>query len=355
MENFDCCIIGSGLAGAAAVYQANLANLSTLLIDNSTIASGASGNALGGLIPYVTSPSFHAHKFYEFGFAKTFELLSSIDKSIIDFWSGPACQFPSNERPKRIFEGKINYSTISKHDLSESKNILGVESKTDFLLYEKAAFLSPFKLCNYLINKYADKIVLESTIDELIEKSDYCLINSNGEQFKVKNIIIAAATNSIDFIKNNTIKLTPVRGQVALIENQSFFKQIKVPLCYNGYFLPQKSTNYSLLGTTYDYKFLDKNPCRERNKKMLDGLSNWIKDIPEVELNLGATRVAFRTVSKDKLPIIGAISDKLFISTAHGSRGLHSCFIGAEYIVSKIVGSKINEEIYLPVLVNRFN
>jgi tRNA 5-methylaminomethyl-2-thiouridine biosynthesis bifunctional protein len=76
-----------------------------------------------------------------------------------------------------------------------------------------------------------------------------------------------------------------------------------------------------------------------------------------------AGRVAFRAVSKDRVPVVGCVPDKhsfeqdyedlrhgrharhypagaylpgLYLSTAHGSRGLVSCFISAEVIASMI-------------------
>ena len=71
------------------------------------------------------------------------------------------------------------------------------------------------------------------------------------------------------------------------------------------------------------------------------------------ELKASSARVAFRTGTPDKLPLVGEVpavvstgdTSGLYISLAHGSRGLLSCTTSGEILAAKI----LNDPMPLPM------
>jgi tRNA 5-methylaminomethyl-2-thiouridine biosynthesis bifunctional protein len=338
VKNFDCVIIGGGLAGSFCAYFLAKSGLSSLLIEANQIASGASGNDLGGLMPYVTHPSFVAHDLYNLGFDLTSSIVEHYSSELTSAYFRQAAQFPSNERPKKLFiddkSGNKNGFVISPE---EAESLIGLKPASPVFIYNKTLVISPPELCKLLIAKSSCKVIEKSNVIEFKRINSGLVVITNDNSYSSTNVIICNAFDCVTFPECAFFPIKKVRGQVVSFSPSGELKKIKIPLGYNGYYLPSSIPNKAILGTTYDYSFLSPQPCADRNQKMIDTLKYWIPDCGNQQLNIQDTRVSFRTVSKDRLPIAGKISDGVYLSTAHGSRGLHSAGICAQYVTSLIL------------------
>ena len=337
MNDFDCTIIGGGIAGSFAAYFLSQAGLSCLLLDSDKIASGASGNHLGSLMPYVTHPSFSAHDLYNIGFDLTSSIVKEYLNELVSAYFSNAVQFPSNQRPKKLFLDDIetkNFGVVVSP--CDAASIIGVTPSSPVFIYNNCLVVSPSELCKLLIKKSSAKVIEQSKVLGYTRKNNEFEIITSYKTYNSANVVICNAFESLVFPECAFYSIKKVRGQIVSFQPQNDLARVKVPLGYNGYFLPSRSPSKSVLGTTYDYSFLSTNACPDRNQKMLDNLYKWIPNCGEQKLSIEDTRVSFRTVSKDKLPIAGRISQGVYISIAHGSRGLHSASVCAQYITNLI-------------------
>jgi tRNA 5-methylaminomethyl-2-thiouridine biosynthesis bifunctional protein len=161
-----------------------------------------------------------------------------------------------------------------------------------------------------------------------------------------------------------------VRGQVTVLNANSTSSTIKKTLNAEVHITPMIDGKH-YLGATYTRKNTNAAVEREDDLSLLGSLDRIYPDMFK-EDDISTSWAGFRTISRDRVPIVGAVPDMeffndeysdirhgnnarsyrparykegLYISAAHGSRGFTSSFISAEILASLIEGS--------PVPVNR--
>jgi tRNA 5-methylaminomethyl-2-thiouridine biosynthesis bifunctional protein len=152
-----------------------------------------------------------------------------------------------------------------------------------------------------------------------------------------------------------------VRGQLTMPGVTQKSRKIKCGISAERYITPAHDGRH-IVGASY--KLNDDSPGLSSldHAENIDSINRLIPAVLEQHLEPEG-RVAFRAVSKDRVPMVGCVPDKdrfeqdyrdlrhgrhsrhypagaylkgLYLSTAHGSRGLASCFISGELIASMI-------------------
>lgn len=165
----------------------------------------------------------------------------------------------------------------------------------------------------------------------------YALDDQHEVVASAKTIILANSLGAQKLLEpyGQNLYLKPVRGQLsifALNKSSNTLKCIpKVNLSGDGYCIPpiydEENQHYRwLVGSSYDENQDSLKPNDEsdlHNRKLACGLLKPRKIDPN-ELHVVDYFVGIRCVSKDRLPLIGAIPNmkNIFVVTALGSRGL---------------------------------
>jgi len=148
---------------------------------------------------------------------------------------------------------------------------------------------------------------------------------------------------------------------LTLLEPTHESRKIKCGISAERYITPAYEGRH-IVGASYNLK--DKSPELSAFDQA-ENISSINRLIPALleQQSEQAGRVAFRAVSKDRVPLVGCVPDRemfeqdyqdlhhgrhsrhypagaylpgLYLSTAHGSRGLASCFISGEMVASMI-------------------
>lgn len=187
------------------------------------------------------------------------------------------------------------------------------------------------------------------------EDGNYRVLTKNGKEFIAPVLMVALGTNSAKFFPNHTFYTQKIRGQVTLLPKTL---DTKTPLCADGYICPFIDGK-QVIGATYIKDDECKEVRQKDNEENLKSVSNFL---PNTSPKIFGGRVSFRCSSSDRFPIIGAVHDEefykreykalpwkkhkphlfknasylpnLYISTAHGSRGLTSAILGANIITA---------------------
>jgi tRNA 5-methylaminomethyl-2-thiouridine biosynthesis bifunctional protein len=139
--------------------------------------------------------------------------------------------------------------------------------------------------------------------------------------------------------------LRAVRGQVTFLPATAASGSLRAVLCAETYVAPARGGLHTA-GATFRHEE-DVDATVEDNA---DNLSALARLAPELHAALGGAnldparlqgRAALRCVSPDYLPIVGAVTDStgqplpgLFVSTAHGSRGLITAPLAGEILAA---------------------
>ena len=187
-----------------------------------------------------------------------------------------------------------------------------------------------------------------------LEKVDagWQLINAQHECIMTAGkVIIAAAleTKSLAASIDVRLPLRPVRGQLSIFSvDQNSSWAPKLPLTAisgDGYCLPAKKLlegNYQwIVGSSFDEgesDHQDWNSSDDFNREQAKGLLNYTEGDTE-QLQKAGSFVGIRCVAGDRLPIIGALTQRpgIFLATALGSRGALWSALAAKLITAQVL------------------
>ena len=360
---YDIAIIGAGFSGSSLCYALGKTspNSSVVLFDRGQIANGASGNPKAHMIPYITSPSYPGHEFYNHGFQFTADILREFAKQSIlpSLEVTPAVQFAANDRPARMIQnlqlGAVNtdLQLLTAQKFKAYFNNANVPTNERLAEYQITFTLDPRELCRSLVDSNKSVVVQEHTAIKTVTRYEtqniFVLVDELGRTFNARAVVLTAGYESIQFCQ---LPIKGLRGQLATGIPGAALSGISVPLCYNGYYLPPTKTGAeALLGTTYDRGDFSTEPNPQKNTEMIQRLLllsifDEIRTqglVDENFFSITGTRVSFRGTTPDRLPIIGCIAIGLFINAGHGSRGLHSAPIGSAMVAELLAGNDISE------------
>ena len=207
MYNFDCVIIGSGIAGMTAAIYLKRANLNVLILDND--APGGLLNKVKKIENYpgfisITGPEL-AYKVYEqvqnldieIKYGKVLSIDDHIIKTDIEQISANKIIIATGRKAKKLENtdniSNISYCTVCDANLYKDKvvGIIGTENSTEDVLY-----LS--NICKKVIFISQNQINYDFS-NENIELNDLCVINTlTKENGKITTIVTNKGEFSID-------------------------------------------------------------------------------------------------------------------------------------------------------------
>ncbi|MDE2260169.1 MAG: FAD-dependent oxidoreductase, partial [Betaproteobacteria bacterium] len=152
-------------------------------------------------------------------------------------------------------------------------------------------------------------------------------------------LVMALGSHAQTFPQTDKLPITLLRGQITQVAQDPFPPQAPV-LCHDGYIIPGLESGICI-GATYDNdpeaepRTSSTRENLERLKRLLPGWNPG--DIPSVD------RVGFRSVARDRMPLVGALSSAtgLYAIMGMGSRGLVWSSIAAELIAAELEGDPL--------------
>lgn len=335
-------IIGAGLAGASCAYILSAGEHNVQVYDSAAKpASKASGNILGLYNPRFFAEDCTEGRFYRDAFyaaLKLFEALPDCDWSPIG-----ALHLITNDQKDKRYHKMIDHGLWRGEDMSilsakDASRLAGCDIGYDALYLPRAGSISPQKLCRaYLRN-------IDVRYDQAVQDFD---------QIDADYIIIACGMQSIDFHEASHLPLRPVRGQVSYIHGMK--TKPSCVLCYGGYAAPMDG-DHLIAGSSFDRGIDDPvikvEDDRNNLQKLYDAVPCLFDSIAEAKIT--GQRAGIRCAAPGHMPVIGALSDRVLISTAHGSHGILSSIGGAHLLRDMIDGRPVDHSLVKALSPARF-
>lgn len=166
--------------------------------------------------------------------------------------------------------------------------------------------------------------------------------------------IICTGSESRNMQGLDWLEITDIYGQLDRLTPEPASKLTRIPIVGNGYLVP--SGNSLVMGATYEYTPWSEAQASEKNFTQTKAyLDNAAQSAWEQQTSRQVQRGA-RCVSSDRHPIVGQVSDQVWISTGHGSMGTTSASLAASTIVSLLQGwiPPVSAEVYAGLSPERF-
>jgi tRNA 5-methylaminomethyl-2-thiouridine biosynthesis bifunctional protein len=339
-------IIGGGYAGVTLATCLARRGITVQIHEREAhMCSQASGNPQAVLLPYITRKPSAASKMYLSAFLYARQQLRQLEeRTSTSLLNTPGIiHFPSTQRLQKLLE-ELNTLQIPKSLAQGLNNIelkerYNLQSDTSAFLYELGSWVHPFSVANTLLKQYQQQIEMIS-VSEVRTDSFASLCNES------ELVICANAFEARTFLNSPDLPIEPVRGQLGFVKASRTSQAIRPILCYDGYLLPSDGGKH-LIGASYEHHSHDTTPRESENREMLSNLKAWAPELFPHETSCKTARVAFRTSTKDRLPIVGSINsdDSLFSKTifftGFGSRGITSIPLLAEHLTSSLLGEPL--------------
>jgi tRNA 5-methylaminomethyl-2-thiouridine biosynthesis bifunctional protein len=366
----EATVIGAGIAGLSVAYSLVKRGWSVTIIDRQrNVAMETSSNPAAIVYPRLSVNNDVDTEFYTAAYCYALYVLKSLQEKHADtFWlnNGLLQLFDETRLTEIIDKYSFNKEFVTKTNVAlKEDESSSSEVSTVFANYQQAGVLLPDMLCDAIVQACGEKLkFVHSDIDSLQSLNGrwHCLSGSVLVT-EAKVLVMAGGNNINSYGLDINFPVESVRGQVAELYTNKESKKIKKVINSDVYLTPALRDRH-YLGATYSRNNFNLVVDPEENKRLLESFDRVYGKVFNSD-SVSNTWVGFRAMSKDRVPIVGAVPDQkffleeyadikhgrknksynpaeyldgLYISAAHGSRGFTSSFLSAEIIAAQITG-----------------
>jgi tRNA 5-methylaminomethyl-2-thiouridine biosynthesis bifunctional protein len=327
-KNRTATVVGAGLAGAALCERLCARGWEVTLIErHGGPAHEASGNHAGTFHPIVTPDDSVFARLTRAGFFYSLSVWQRLSGMRWDRCG--ALQLSRNEKETLSQRASIaalglppGYAQLVSRE--EASAHAGVEVAAGGLWFPGAGWIKP-----------------QSLVEALLDSCGKRLTRRFNNEFKLENkkdlIILATADDALHRVPH--ARLRRVRGQLTYLPAERLEAPHAVAL-RGGMVLPPVD-GLCVVGASFDVDDDEPAPRASSDEGNLERLGKILPRFSAESLSSLKSRVAFRTVAPDRLPLAGKIDENVYGLLALGSRGLIWSSLAAELIASELEGEPL--------------
>ena len=332
-------VIGAGVAGCSIVKQLQGAGYDTYLVDrHDGAAQETSSHSVALAHPHLTRKPARLQKFTRYANRMAYEQWHLHQKHHGAFQPLEQEDWVSREVMLKKLQD-LNFSEQEALALDEDEAFELVGVRRPGIFYPEAGIYDLKTICHASIkNLDSSQQIWRRSVQSMIQRDGrwYLLDDQDQEILSADAVVLANGVAAKQLLQSIGVKLhlRPVRGQLSRFEisTQSIWQKYlpRYPLCGTAYCLPVEQISENKLiweiGSTYDEGEVDLSQRevsdefnREQGRVLLTK-----EELPLADLKALEAFVGVRSVSGDRLPLIGPIPGKpgLFMAAAYGARGV---------------------------------
>ena len=384
-------VLGAGLAGCTAAAALARRGVQVTLLEQHTLAGGGSGNEQG--ILYTRLSPRHSplvdFALQSFCFSSAFYRQLFASGALVTGRDGELCgSFHQHHRDDELATMAGRLAAVpdlaSVLQPAAASELLGVAQESAGYWFPRSGWLHPAAVCRALTRQAGIELLEQLGAISLSQAAHgWQARDAAGNCWEAPCVVIATGTASAalagltrpglarpDLARPDLawLPLQSIRGQTTRLPAQPPLDALRSALCHQGYIAPATNGGHCI-GATFNLQDPDPEP---READHIDNLYQLARAVPawagflaRLDPSSLEGRVGFRCASPDYLPLAGPIPDHsaflrdyavlrknarspvstcgqylpgLYLSSAHGSRGLSSTPLAAELIASEICG-----------------
>lgn len=376
VSNKHVAIVGAGLAGSSVAAALSRRGIKVTVVEREVPGAGGSGNRQGALYVKLAAETNHQSRVYLAGLLYSQRWLAQHHAKQVLWQPCGVVQLASSDREARRQQRFIEQHPLPSEVVTGMENPALTETAeinidaSHGLFYSQAGWVRPKALCEHLLSPSGINIQ-QGEVSSLTQRETGWQLNlTDGSTLEADQVVIASAHLANRFAQTAELPLQSVRGQISELTLPDKVAGPKRVVCAGGYVAP------ALDGVlTFGASFVPNNAAtdvtdddHQRNTDELrQTLPALVEALEQAGIELSPEnlkgRAAVRAASPDKTPYAGPVPvaeawradysllskdatrvaeipgqhyPGLWISTAHGSRGLASAPLCAEVIASRI-------------------
>ncbi|MDR5899159.1 bifunctional tRNA (5-methylaminomethyl-2-thiouridine)(34)-methyltransferase MnmD/FAD-dependent 5-carboxymethylaminomethyl-2-thiouridine(34) oxidoreductase MnmC [Halomonas vilamensis] len=367
-------VIGAGIAGSSVASALARRGVAVTVVDKTTPAAGGSGNHQGALYVKLAAETNAQSRVYLSGLMYSRRWLKWLDPARTLWGESGVLQLALSDkeaqRQRRFFANHpLPASLLTLHPRGELNALAGLPvAGEQGLFYPQAGWVRPQKLCERLLTTPGVHYQ-QGEVTQLHQRNNgWQLTMASGDLLAADQVVIASAHLANGFTQTRALPLQAVRGQVSSVPLPANVTGPKPVICAGGY-VPPALAGILTFGASFVPNSETTGVFPEEHQRNLDELRQSVPALADALENAGLSaedfegRAAVRAASPDKSPYAGPVPNAdawqadyavlgkdasrvptqtgqhhsgLWISAAHGSRGLASAPLCAEVIASRM-------------------
>ncbi len=339
-------IIGGGIAGCSTAFYLAQAGFSVTIFEQSNaLALGASGNGAAMLYPRLNGDNIHSRFAYE-AFLFSVGLYQQLQLPPNAFQQCGMLQLGFNPKEtQRITQAQQNFDIGNLVDAKTASHLSNIPCKFDALHIANAGWLVPKIACQHLVSQAAIQIKLDHQLEALTLTDEGLSLKAKDHEKSLghfSHVIHCDAFAAQGFEQTQHLGLETVRGQVSLLTPSDESRQLNKIICSDGYLSPVID-GYHHLGASFKPNSQSTVVSTEDHEANVQKLTALAPTLQPDTFTIAGGRAGLRTMTKDRLPLVGGILNthdlgdplpraglkqntlpwhpKLWVNLAHGSHG----------------------------------
>lgn len=325
-------IIGAGIAGASLALALHRRGVDAQIVSKG-IADGASGNPQGAVYPLLHAEYTPLSRFYLQAFSTA---CSAYQPWADDAWfqhgvAQPAFNEQRLARQQKLTDNLYSESTLQAHAASDAEQQLQLVIDCPYVSYPQAGWIRPASMVTNLLQQ-ANVDVTEIGEEPLSE-----------HLHAAERTVVAAGHQSAAIVEQHQdchLPINPVRGQVTFVNATAETQSLTQVLCYKGYMVPADGQLHCI-GATFKRGDSNSDYRPQEDLENLASLQQCAQQPWAQSLTSAGGRASVRATTADHQPIAGALSDRLWVLSGLGSRGLTAAPLLAEIIAAQLTGGLV--------------
>ena len=362
-------IVGAGLAGCASAWAlAEQGWRCTLLDRRAGPASESSGNP-AGLFHGIVNPQDGAHA--RFNRAAALEAQRCVQRAIARHGVAGSVQgllrLETSGTDASAMQAQLDRLGLPRDfvravDAGHASALAQLPLGHPAWWYPGGGWVAPAEFAAALLREAGDAVQFRGQTSvrslrrvgerwQLLDADETTLVEADA-------VVLANGGDALRLLGAPDWPVQRVRGQISSMDAARLSALPRLPIAGAGYLLPPVGGR-AIFGATTQPGDEDPAVRDEDHRLNLDQLQRLVGQPIDVPLNALQGRTAWRWVSDDRLPVIGAVPDEtsaraaarldqprfvprwpgLFVFTALGSRGITWCALGAQVLASAVSGA----------------
>jgi tRNA 5-methylaminomethyl-2-thiouridine biosynthesis bifunctional protein len=372
-------VLGGGLAGCAAAAALARRGIAVTILEQGNLAGAGSGNDQGILYTRLSRKHSALTDFalLSFAFASRY-YRTLLDRGLLrEGIDGALCgYFQQDARETELeflAEALLPVPELAQVlDADRASGLLGVSQDSDGLWYPASGWLRPASVCRALAAQVGIRVI-EGCGELALDRGDdeWRAMAGTTVVAAAPCAVVATGTAATRLPQLDWLPLQSIRGQTTHLPASTATRSLRAALCHEGYIAPARE-NVHCIGATFDLHDTDDKLRAADHRANLASLGaavpGWRSQLEALDPGALAGRVGYRCASPDYLPLVGPVPDReaflrtyaplrrnarrvvaeagtylpgLYLTTAHGSRGLASAPLSAELLASQICGEPL--------------
>jgi len=369
-------VLGGGLAGCTAAAALAGRGVAVTLLEQGALAGAGSAMAQGVLYTRLSRRHSQLTDFalLSFLFATNFYRDLFASGRLVTGRDGALCgnfQQSDNTRDMRELHAALGglEDIAQVLDAPQASDLLGIDQPAAGFWFPRSGWLQPAAVCRALLDHPGIRPIANCG-DAILEHSgSQWRARARGAVLAAADCVVAAPGATVRELSQFAwLPVQAIRGQVTHVPSAGPLQNLRAALCHEGYLAPARD-GWHCIGATFDPGGDDPAPRATDHQLNRDRLATAVPRLRDTLNTLARSaldgRVGYRCASPDYLPVVGPAPDftaflqtfdalrrrarqpiaqrgrflpGLWLTTAHGSRGLTSTPLAAELLASLVCG-----------------